>query len=230
MKRVLFAVILIFVFSAGAGAETGRELFERAQENCAQGGAACISLHKKAASVAWIPSMRALGNIYLRGEVFRENIGKYAAWYDFAVQRLGAFYTGNVLEAAAWFLLAADEYGDPVSAYALGNMYSYGFLSDDKSSPDFWYKKAASADYTPALYALGDMALKKQDYDLAVRYFATASAAGDAKAAYMVGVIYYEGLGVEPNFDLALEQFNLASERGNKSAAKMLKKINEEME
>lgn len=70
----------------------------------------------------------------------------------------------------------------------------------------------------------------RQGYDLAVYYFAVASAAGSAEAAYIVGYMYYEGLGVEPNFDLALEQFNLASERGNKSAAKMLNKINEEME
>ncbi len=248
MKQVLYAIILLCFLAPAYGAEKGAELFRRAQKACSQSGTAafidCVSLHKRAASQGWVPSMRALGNVYLHRDVFRENIGRYVKWYDFAARSLGVFYAGcgllkaSAAEAADWFSLAADKYGDPVSAYALGNIYSSDYFFTGSAYPDFakaafWYGRAASAGYAPALYALGDMAFNgkgtRQDYGLAVQYFAAASAAGDAEAAYMVGRMYYEGIGVEHNFDLALEQLNLASERGSGAASELLEKINEEM-
>jgi uncharacterized protein len=64
----------------------------------------------------------------------------------------------------------------------------------------------------PAI-AQAKMAIRKRDYQKAIRLWKEAASRGNAKAAYRLGVAYRSGVGVEKDIEQATEWFQVAADR-----------------
>ena len=73
---------------------------------------------------------------------------------------------------------------------------------------------------TPAIaeYSAGLNAYSDGDYVLSLEEFRDSARMGHAKSEFMLGVQYFNGLGVEKNRSIAAIYFHLAAERGNPEA------------
>jgi TPR repeat protein len=94
----------------------------------------------------------------------------------------------NGVEQLKHELAAKANAGDAKAQLALGKLYQFGTLGPDGSA--------------------------KPDYAGAAYWYQQASDHGEAEAAYSVGIIYREGLGVPANPSAALELFRKAADAG----------------
>lgn len=58
----------------------------------------------------------------------------------------------------------------------------------------------------------------KRDFEIAFRYYQKAANLGDSYGMHMVGVMYYDGLGVRRNYKRAVDYFRRALEHGETQA------------
>ena len=78
-----------------------------------------------------------------------------------------------------------------------------------------WYKKAAKLNSPVAHHNLGFLCLQDSDlYEEAIYYFKKATELGYADSAYMLGIVYLQGLGVDKQPDLALMYLEKAYQLG----------------
>ncbi len=95
---------------------------------------------------------------------------------------------------------------------------SDGHMSESDAAP------AADLPSEPAFVADADelriarQALDNRDYESAFDSFYSLAVDGDATAQYQLGLLYYQGLGVEQNYDEAAHWYRSAGEQGNAHA------------
>lgn len=133
--------------------------------------------------------------------------------------------TLNEKSAFSYIKETADA-GNSDAQYFAGQMYLYGIGTD--ANPDYagvYLKRAVENNNARAFAAYARLCFigyqdaengytKVQDYEKARELFAAAEQSGDAQAAYALGVIYFYGMCVEPDFNLANAYFTKAVEGG----------------
>ena len=80
------------------------------------------------------------------------------------------------------------------------------------------FVSAGSASETQKLFDAGLTAYQKEDYPAAVKAFLSAAEKGHAEAQYRLGVCYYEGRGVEKDWNEAFRWFYEAAKRDDPDA------------
>ncbi|MEQ9454192.1 MAG: tetratricopeptide repeat protein [Phycisphaeraceae bacterium] len=126
-----------------------------------------------------------------------------------------------------WSMEELIEYDGPMMGdayYALGVKYSsgWGVPEDDRLAVE-WYRKAADAANTSAMFNLGvayDNGVGVPvDDRLAVEWYRKAADAGNANAMYNLGIMYAEGRGVPQNDVEAYVWSSLSTAFGESKAA-----------
>ncbi len=141
-----------------------------------------------------------------------------------AKANLGAMYlSGEGIqkdESKAFGLLKeAAEDQDCSAMCNLALMYESGIVVDkDMSTAISYYKQAADLGYPPAFYHLGVL-VGEGEADLGdidpVGLLETAGTDGNIDALHRLGVMYYDGEGVEQDLDMASQYFRAGSEFEN---------------
>ncbi len=154
---------------------------------------------------------------------------------------------GNLGEAVKWVRLSADN-GNSAAQYTMGALYEGGKgVPQSRSDAIAWYTKSAEKNNAAAKSALqrinstpasqpataaaptsngggkddldrGLTAYSKGNFDAALSAFRAASAAGNAAAQNMMGVMYAKGEGVAKSDTDAFNWYKLAAEGGNPNA------------
>ncbi|MFN7096943.1 MAG: tetratricopeptide repeat protein, partial [Gammaproteobacteria bacterium] len=159
-------------------------------------------------------------------------------------------------KAIKWFQRAADQ-GHAQAQYNMGTLYENGEGYDsDIAKAVKYYKLAAAQGHKDALLRLGlifDFKKHHQNiqkiipalptlwqyhdrddtipqYAEVVKWYGCAAEQGDADAAYRLGKIYAQGIGVEKNLEEAKKWYELADENGHEKAAQQLEAISDNME
>ena len=192
-----------------------------------------FALISKAVSIGNDPEhMFTLSVLYLKGEGVErdekrslellrkaEKLGSVDAKAN-----LGAMYlSGEGLpkdEKRAFGLLKeAAEDQDCSAMCNLALMYEQGIVVEkDMRTAISYYKQAADLGYPPAFYHLGVL-VGEGEADLGdidpVGLLETAGSDGNIDALYRLGVMYYDGDGVEQDFDMASQYFRAGAEFEN---------------
>jgi TPR repeat protein len=224
-----------------AGLNSVGEFYERGLV-VAQDYKTAITYYKKASDLYSDEAYLNLGNLYFDGrgvepdykrafELFSE-----AAFLrnSQALKRLGDAYKfgfgvdKDETMANKFYQRAIKDFtnfSDDVSQNALGQMYldGLGVLKNNEKAFELFYESAKS-DNEDALYNLGfmyEMALIDDTFD-ANMFYEKASALGNLKATFRLGLAYYEGKRVEKNYDTAFKLFYKAAVLGNGDAQNYL--------
>lgn len=104
-----------------------------------------------------------------------------------------------------YYLKSAAEEGLPIA------QYYYGQLGEDQKIE--WIEKAASQDYTLAMWLLGNYYYAKNNKDLAFYWYNRAADQGNEMAQTRVGRMCQFGEGTEVNIDKAIEFYTKACEK-----------------
>ena len=145
------------------------------------------------------------------------------AQQDYAVG-LETYESGNAVEAARWFGMAAEQ-GLAEAQLQLGSLYYKGQgVAQDFGQALYWFIQAAEHGNAEAQTNLGyiydkAMAGVAQDYKKAVAWYRKAAEQGYANAQFDLGMMYYEGLGVLQDYIEAHKWLNLAASNGHPDAA-----------
>ena len=123
-------------------------------------------------------------------------------------------------QAVYWYEMAAQR-GHCDAMIDIGACYLFGFQVE-KSVPTAigWYERAASCGSAVAHHNLGMLALNDKNTTTSLAHFHTAAERGYADAAYMLGVMYIQGIGVEKDPMLALQWLIRSFELGKHYAAR----------
>lgn len=132
--------------------------------------------------------------------------------------------TKDVGQAMMWYSIAADQYQNGVAGYRLGDIYSVGAkdIEVDTQLADYYYKNA--------FYCLKNSSINRDTLDAInedkeIKYFHESVSAFEAYKEHLVGCMYFEGKGVEKNYDKAFSAFLLAAGNGNTKAKLLLSKM-----
>lgn len=165
-----------------------------------------------------------IGYMYANGEGLTKDAAQAAVWYQLGAARknrssinnLGVLYENgngvpkNEAKALACYEQAA-ELGNEYSMNNLGNIYKNGLLgqSVNYAKAAEWYKKAALAEKTDAMFNYAKMLEDGQgvtkDYTAAIEWYTKAANKGYKDAFDRLYSIYYNGLGVKKDKKLASE-------------------------
>jgi len=193
-------------------------------------------------AVAGVPlAQRVLGYMYIEGKGTPKDVTKgwelleraAAAKDRIAQGNLGIYLIKgqvvprNVRDGVSYLEKAADN-GHVVAMRLLGDIYGKGDgIPQDSAKSIMYLERAASYNDGPSILALGylyivgktnpDLPIAKfvpADPTKAFSYFKRAADLGNEVARYMVGMMYFQGLGVEKNDTLAEFNIRLSAERG----------------
>lgn len=81
------------------------------------------------------------------------------------------------------------------------------YTSPEKISEDI--------DYAPIMHSLAEMFQSTQDYEQAVKWYRQAADEGYVESQWNLGLMYYNGFGVNQSYEEAAKWFRLAAEQGN---------------
>ncbi|QEY25297.1 tetratricopeptide repeat protein [Neisseria zalophi] len=136
----------------------------------------------------------------------------------------------DLSKAQNWYYHAANQ-NIPEAQYLLGLTYSE---KNEFTKSKFWLLKAAKQNYAPAQNQLGVMNLypykmkevkSSPNYKEALYWFKRAALLNNTDAYYWLGVMYYQGLGVDKNHTLALKYLKKAEQKGNQKAITALETL-----
>lgn len=174
-----------------------------------------------------VSSQKQLGMILVRSDdTLNEGISwlKKAANSDAdAMYLLGRIYLRkfeDAKQAFYWYEKAAQN--NHINAMVdVGAFYVFGYYVErDVAKAVEWYERAASLNSPLAIHNLGFLLYQKQEYTQALNFFTKAAALEYADSAYMLGVIYLQGLGVEIDAQKALDNLILADKLGKHYACR----------
>ena len=151
----------------------------------------------------------------------------YAEYQLARAQSSGVGMQKNETEACHRFTQLAEK-GLPQAQNSLGWCYENGIISiftitdyRDYEQARTWYEKAAAQNYSPAIFNLGNMALKGEGVEESPRqaadYFGRAAELGYANAALNLAELYEQG-SVSLSSEDALTWYRKAAELGNSDA------------
>ncbi len=165
-----------------------------------------------------------IGTYYENGFGVAKDINEALKWHRKASElgepdgtdRIGDFYhkgigvEQNFTEALKWYNKAIEQYGHIVGgdaiAYKIGKIYYNGDgVTQNYEEAIKWFKKSTELYPDRAnSYIIGKCYLALKNYDEAVKHFRL-SHLGEAK--YELGLCYYNGTGVETNYNEAFKLF-----------------------
>lgn len=117
------------------------------------------------------------------------------------VTEIDSAYTYTILEESASGSMDYDSYANLISVNDIA-----------ESSENVAYEE----------YTLGRSLFDRSQYELALEHFEKASSNGIAPATYMIGYLYWYGLGVKENIQLAMYYFNKAADLGDETAKEFI--------
>ena len=150
----------------------------------------------------------------LHGAVGR---GDTAAIVELGLRHVnGTSITQDSEAAVKYFRISADQ-GNPIGLFYLGTALANGVgLPKEESMAVFFWEQAAQQGYGMAQYWLGFFIANGRggigsNWCAAAPLFEAAAADNVTDAAFMLGVMYQEGRGVEPNYDKAAGWYRKAN-------------------
>lgn len=141
-----------------------------------------------------------------------------------AMYALGKIYLkkyNDVKNAFYWYEKAAEN--DHVDAMIdVGAFYLFGYHVEKNINKAIeWYKKAASFDSSVGYHNLGFICYQDGELrETALNLFTKAASLGYADSAYMLGVMYLQGSGVEKDAQKALDNLVLSDKLGKHYACR----------
>tara|TARA_R110000787_G_scaffold169559_1_gene282246 strand:+ start:487 stop:1137 length:651 start_codon:yes stop_codon:yes gene_type:complete len=144
------------------------------------------------------------------------------------------YETGDYVEAAKWYRLAAEQ-GDRAAPFILGKMYARGEgVPENHEEAVKWWRLSAeqSGDATEQLglaLIYDDGAGIPEDNVEAVKWYRLAADQGDADAQLGLAGMYSRGEGVPEDYVQAFTWLNLSAAKGNTYAAKNKEKLRKMM-
>ena len=124
-----------------------------------------------------------------------------------------------------WQPLAAR--GDSDALFNLGQAYKLGRgVTQDLAMAKTYYRRAAERGHAPAATNLGILTAQSGDKAESARWWTKAAEAGEARAQYMLGVMYFNGDSVPRKWRLAYAYMTQASNGGFEAASAALQKMN----
>lgn len=207
-----------------------------------------FSWYRKAADQGYAPSQGELGFMYHNGYGVSKDHSEALKWYlksavqgdDGAAYQLGKMYAFghgvliDYVEAYAWFLCAgsseAKELGRKMTAehVSLAEL-RYQTILREVSRATF---KAAEGGGVKEKLRHGGILLSLRDYSLAMEWFLGLAKQGNPDAQCVLGMMYYQGMGVPQNYTNFVESyawFNLAVAGGSLDAKKQIDSFSEKM-
>lgn len=138
-------------------------------------------------------------------------------------------YRNKNFDVARVFAKQAAQQDDADAQYLLGYMMFNGIGGESQPlDAVVWFQRAYAKEHAKAAQALDDAyaniesAFAAKRYDV-VKILATKAASkGEAKAQYLLGYLYFYGLGVDKDPAQAKEWFQLSANRGYAKAQKAL--------
>lgn len=160
-------------------------------------------------------------NILDQGIFWLQTAAQTDADAMYALGRVILKKKNNPPQAIYWYDRAAQN-GHPDAMIDMGAVYLFGFhVQRSVENAVYWYRKAAEKNNPVAYHNLGFLCLQdQQTHDTAFRFFRKAADLGYADAAYMLGILFLQGIGVEKNVELALENLTNSFELGKDYAAR----------
>lgn len=188
-------------------------------------------------------AQKSLGYKYYYGEELSQDYAKAIYWYrvsashgySVAFYNLGICYqqgTGvnkSYFEAFKWFLLAAEKgYADAqyqVGVYYKGDMIGVrGNLSESFK----WFDKAAQQGNTKAQKAIEEFDIYMSPIGKnGFHFFRKLAENGNKYGLYILGQCYWNGYGINCDYNQALEYFKKAALKGHKNAQWELEQWND---
>ncbi|MCT7461342.1 sel1 repeat family protein [Aliarcobacter cryaerophilus] len=184
-------------------------------------------------------AQNGLGVMYQNGLGVDKNYKKAFEWYEKAANQgdpiaqnnLGFMYENgygveqDYKRSRQWYEKAAEK-GDPAAKYNLGRMYlggeEFSVYHDHEKAVDL-FLQSANQGYTKAQLKLGTMhqsglAGVDESYAKAAYWLQKAADKGDSEAQNLLGVMYWNGRGVNKNQETAIELFEKSCKRGHQQA------------
>ena len=181
----------------------------------------------KPAAIAGDPAAQyLLAALYINGNGVPKDIDAATTWlersaaqgYARAQADLGASYLEGRYQArdttrARDLLEKAAQQGEPGGLYNLGVMYRDGLgTSPDLGKAERYFLAAAEKGHALAQYGVARLAYDRNDFATAARWYQKAADQGDQEAAYNLGYLYHEGLGVPRDYAKANALFLRAAQ------------------
>lgn len=136
------------------------------------------------------------------------NLGRL--WlYDFLETRDPLKAINNYIESA--------KLGNIKASYEIGKLYIKGdkYVPKNIEKGVQILKDAAKVGYPVAICFLGEYYYERKDFRQAKEYFEIVSPQQNTRANFYLGLMYYNGDGIEQNFGKALEYFNISQNDPN---------------
>ncbi len=136
----------------------------------------------------------------------------------FADPGLDEFNAGNYQKAMQLWTDELQKRPDSAELnYNLATLFDKGLgIEADESIAAKHYLKAANKNYAPAMFKLGVILAKQQDYPAAADWWLKASTSELPEAQYNLAKLYLDGLGVEKDLYKAKFWFRKAAESAMK--------------
>ncbi len=121
----------------------------------------------------------------------------------------------------------AAEEGHKDAILAMGWFYlnSTPSIPRNVAKAKEWYKKSARLGEPRAMYSLGETAFYEDDYTTAKAWFLRALDKEHVGSHYMLGKMYWKGLGVSEDRKMARKHITEAATKGYKKASRVIRFI-----
>ena len=199
---------------------------------------------RKAAERGDANAQYRLGSCYSNGYGVETNEVEAVRWYRMAAEQghagaqgcLGMCYANgdgvetNKAEAVKWYRKAAEQ-GEGHAQFWLGMFYYFGDgVNQNKEEATKWFDAIQEQD--PLMqYACGCNFLEVKGIapeltKEAVKWFRKAAEQGEAHAQFMLGMCYFNGVGITQDKTEAVKWLQKAAKQGHEKAKKALTEIN----
>ena len=185
-----------------------------------------------------------LGSCYSNGDGVETNKVEAVRWYRMAAEQghagaqgsLGMCYANgdgvetNKAEAVKWCRKAAEQ-GEGHAQFMLGMFYYFGDgVNQNKEEATKWFDAIQERD--PLMqYAWGCNFLRLRAPELtkeAVKWFRKAAEQGEAHAQFMLGMCYFNGVGITQDKTEAVKWLQKAAKQGHEKAKKALTEVSKQ--
>ncbi len=193
------------------------EIFREGRDPVSQDIPQSVLWYERSAEEGNREAIVILAEFYLKGEGIKKDIPRALKWFEHATEAGGSF-AEEVMER-------------------LGHMYAYGEeLPKDIKEAIKWFRKAGDAGSkwaravsenfemadkgdAEAMYKLAQKYHERRTgYKLALDWYNRSAEKGHAGAMHKLGVMHYDGQGVDQDLVIALWWFKRAANLGNKDA------------
>ena len=182
--------------------------------------------YKAAAENDFPPAQYALSYLYKNGEGCEKSIFKAYYWLELSAENgfedayyiLGQSYLeGRSLEKdynKAFFYLSKGAEKDDIDCLeALGDMYYNGiYIEEDREKAFSYYDRSIEGGNIKIYYKLGKIYEEEDNVEMSLLNYLKGHNNGDLKATQKLGIMYYNGEGVQKDEEKALQYMEKAIE------------------